>query len=790
MSGNNLTPAEELATKEFLERASCVRGGCSTKSVAAGAGLAVTAANPPPPAAAAAATAAGATNIQWNTAVKFLMARKFDVHRALQLFEQHEATRHREGLYDLDIKVEPLRSELATGKFTILRCRDISGAAIALFSARLHDPRLSTHQTTLQALVCQLDAALQSSDTQRHGLIFIYDMTDSLYHNFDYQLSQKILTLLKGAYPARLKKVLIVTAPLWFKAPFKVLRLFVREKLRDRVYTVTLSELAQHIPRECLPGHLGGTLVVDHKAWLATCIPAITTPPASETNNGIGNHSLLSMKEMEPPLDVLSDQLEQQQQTQKSSSPRPQERRVTSTAHDLVNGDVTSPEFSEDDDSSDDDSCSDGDLHDAEDDLLQTLDHRGSVLQDQDPTTSPPLSPPPPPPLSSTSTTDAADSLLLHSDKRSSSVLCDASDITDDQQHQHQPSIVVNGHNGMEQSNGLSSALSAQELESLEAALHDAECSGLTLDQFVEHLKHKARLGLHTDYMQIKNTPPPGTFDNSRRRCNQLKNRYTDVLCLDHSRIILNDSSEEKHSDYINANFVDGYKQKNAFISTQGPLPHTSPDFWRMVWEQCVVVLVMTTRVVERGRTKCSQYWPELEGNCMRFPEYSVANTDVLHDSDFITTTLRITEIKSGDSRLVSHFQFSSWPDYGVPDSAVAMLDFLERVRDTQITRTAALSNPWRGHELGPPIVVHCSAGIGRTGTFCTLDICIRRLEDVGLIDVRGTVEKIRSQRAYSIQMPDQYVFCHLALLEYALLTNKMPDADLTGFEGDASDSD
>lgn len=75
-------------------------------------------------------------------------------------------------------------------------------------------------------------------------------------------------------------------------------------------------------------------------------------------------------------------------------------------------------------------------------------------------------------------------------------------------------------------------------------------------------------------------------------------------------------------------------------------------------------------------------------------------------------------------------------------------------------------------------------------GTFCTLDICIRRLEDVGVIDVRGTVEKIRSQRAYSIQMPDQYVFCHLALLEYALLTNKMPDADLTGFEGDVSDSD
>ena len=202
------------------------------------------------------------------------------------------------------------------------------------------------------------------------------------------------------------------------------------------------------------------------------------------------------------------------------------------------------------------------------------------------------------------------------------------------------------------------------------------------------------------------------------------------------------------------------------------------------------MVIVMTTRVVERGRTKCGQYWPEVEGNVMRFPNFSVANIQVVNDNDFITTTLQITNVNTGESRLVSHFQFSSWPDYGVPDSALAMLNFLERVRETQATRTGDMGPSWRGHELGPPIVVHCSAGIGRTGTFCTLDICIRRLEDVGVIDVRGTVEKIRSQRAYSIQMPDQYVFCHLALLEYALATGKMTDADLTGFEGDASDSD
>jgi len=115
---------------------------------------------------------------------------------------------------------------------------------------------------------------------------------------------------------------------------------------------------------------------------------------------------------------------------------------------------------------------------------------------------------------------------------------------------------------------------------------------------------------------------------------------------------------------------------------------------------------------------------------------------------------------------------------------------FLLKVRDYQSQAVRSLGERWTGHSLGPPIIVHCSAGIGRTGTFCTLDICIRRLEDVGKINVQSTVEKIRSQRAYSIQMPDQYVFCHLALLEYALSERLLDDIDLTGFDDSGSDSE
>lgn len=132
-----------------------------------------------------------------STAIKFLCARKFDVPRAVALYEQNELIRHREGLYNFDATIDPLKSELETGKFTILPGRDATGAAIALFTANVHNPTFVTHKTTLQGVVYQLDVALQDPDTQKSGLVFIYDMSASKYSNFDYDLSQKILTLLK-----------------------------------------------------------------------------------------------------------------------------------------------------------------------------------------------------------------------------------------------------------------------------------------------------------------------------------------------------------------------------------------------------------------------------------------------------------------------------------------------------------------------------------------------------------------------------------------------------------------
>uniref|UniRef100_T1IWR5 Tyrosine-protein phosphatase non-receptor type 9 n=1 Tax=Strigamia maritima TaxID=126957 RepID=T1IWR5_STRMM len=666
--------------------------------------------------------------IPWNTALKFLMARKFDVRRAVSLYEQHETTRIREGLVHFDPSCEHLREELETGKFTILPARDASGAAIAIFTACKHQPLLTSHQITLQGVVYQLDVALESIETQRCGLVFIYDMTNSKYNNFDYDLSQKILTLLKGGYPARLKKVLIVTAPLWFKAPFKILRLFVREKLRDRVFTVNTPQLSLHIPSSSLPLHLGGALEVEHKAWLLYCYKSMA--------NRHGD--LCDLQSPTPLKNSESEESNSQGIVEKhNDEDREKEVEVTKLNSLLL--------------------ASNGDDENAESEGSITFspNHVSTASE--------------PSPASSDMYVDAADKPLPSSPRM------------------RRPS--------------------ASSGSSHDDSLHFDDGRGTSIAEFIDHVRSRGQKGLYKDYQDIKSRSPEGSFEASKLKSNLSKNRYTDVLCFDHSRVRLSQIEGDVQTDYVNANFVDGYKQRNAFITTQGedsnneceidvliravgPLPKTSGDFWRMIWEQHVLVIVMTTRVVERGRIKCGQYWPAEEEGVEKFSPFVVTNNRVEQHKDYIYTSLTISDTRTSETREVTHLQFTSWPDYGVPHSALAMLDFLVKVREYQSKAVSAMGMRWGFHPSGPPIVVHCSAGIGRTGTFITLDISIRRLEDVGTIDVQATVERIRSQRAYSIQMPDQYVFCHLALIEYILREGLIDDVDLSGFADSDTDSD
>ncbi|XP_028043721.1 tyrosine-protein phosphatase non-receptor type 9 isoform X1 [Bombyx mandarina] len=655
----------------------------------------------------------GAGCVSRATAIKFLLARKFDVGRAHALWRQHEATRRREGLNKFEPFEVPLKSELETGKFTILPTRDATGAAIAVFTANKHFPSQTTHQTTLQGVVYQLDVALQSLETQRAGLVFIYDMTDSKYTNFDYELSQKILTMLKGGYPAKLKKVLIVTAPLWFKAPFRILRLFVREKLRERVHTVSAPQLGAHVPRSSLPKQLGGLHDTDHTTWLEYCKNSYINNIQNSKLDGVIDEYVISNHI--PPVEPQNGIIEHQ-------------------------SDMTS-------------------------DRAVRLGDTGTKMH---------ISGDPP-------------------------YTCDPSPL----RHSH-------GYNGDTKSRHINSGdeddidISTRGTWSsgeLSPGLSDEECAaggaggaGETPAALLARLRLVRRRGLVAEYDEIRSRPPVGTFHNAKLPSNLAKNRYTDVLCYDHSRVLLSQTDpDDPTTDYINANYVDGYKQKNAYICTQGPLPKTFGDFWRMVWEQGTVVIVMTTRVMERGRVKCGQYWPAAAGARQQHGPYAVLAEDVIQHDDYTISSLVLTELRTEQVRRVWHGQYTRWPDYGVPGGgggggaagarALPVLRFMQLVRRAQQRGLAELGDAWAGHSKGPPIVVHCSAGIGRTGTFLTLDTCAARLEAEGAADVRGTVERIRSQRAHSIQMPDQYVFCHLALLEYAVINGYLESADLTGFD-------
>lgn len=300
-----------------------------------------------------------------------------------------------------------------------------------------------------------------------------------------------------------------------------------------------------------------------------------------------------------------------------------------------------------------------------------------------------------------------------------------------------------------------------------DSSVHNPGPEAMRLPELMAHLGRLQRSGIHLEYEEIRKEQPPGTFHCALTAYNQERNRYGDVLCLDQTRVHLKTRRNER-SDYINASFMDGYKQKNAYIGTQGPLEKTYGDFWRMVWEQNVLVIVMTTRADEGGRKKCGQYWPLEEGGQEVYSHMAVVNQRVDNHSHYNQTTLELHNMENCEQRQVTHFQYLSWPDYGVPTSAVTLIDFLGAVKRQQRRSVKAMGPQWTGHPLGPPMVVHCSAGIGRTGTFCALDICLSQLQDVGTLNVCQTVRRMRTQRAFTIQTPDQYYFCHNAILEHA----------------------
>ncbi|XP_074019431.1 receptor-type tyrosine-protein phosphatase V-like [Numenius arquata] len=238
---------------------------------------------------------------------------------------------------------------------------------------------------------------------------------------------------------------------------------------------------------------------------------------------------------------------------------------------------------------------------------------------------------------------------------------------------------------------------------------------------------------------------------------NVSKNRYPHVLPYDHSRVKLSQLGEDPHSDYINANFMPGYTSQQEFIATQGPLKKTIEDFWRLVWEQNVCNIVMLTVCMENGRVLCDHYWPSESAPV----SYGQVRVHLLSQSSSEEWTMREFKLWHEGIRAerhVSHLHYTAWPDHGIPESTTSIMTFRELVREhIQNTKDAG------------PTLVHCSAGVGRTGTFIALDRLLQQMKQEKMVDTFGVVYTLRMNRYLMIQTLSQYIFLHSCILEKIL---------------------
>ncbi|BHF65493.1 Tyrosine-protein phosphatase non-receptor type 9 [Sparganum proliferum] len=1019
-----------------------------------------------------------ATTESEDLAFRYLAARKFNVDGAVDLHTAHLAFLKAEGITSINPLEEETRRELLSGKFTILNDSDPAGARVAQFFVRLHRPTRSSHRAVLQSIMFQLNAMLRKETAVRNGVILIYDMTDAKYSNFDVDLSKKIFKMLKSCYPVRLRRIIILTAPLWFRAPFQILRVFIREELRDRVHVVrpspgsrlaslsnpdpllaqrehyawlttaltetgwlvpeseearksgsssspqhkqttssayfdkarpssrsgrsssSVSDLSetgeddeQSLQMACLGTEMGaeddgfsllssaesscswdpfglsssqsseaetgstlgtegeGDSRVDHptaRLKAATCTTAIDSDrPAADSKSKLEDEGSADaawrLKQSIPRLQLVSADMDIAnidppnnrafiggRDYDSAGTPTPPAvprfvtlasvskadkccarpssvtERVSNTLATseslLVSTDLATPtsdtvtaypgkppqvgsdgcgarsspstyssvasstvSFSS--------ACSSGGLpstvrsspeatpvasrplkqaplayqDDFEDQTIRK--EKRSKQNSTKPIDIPPsdalplwsLNRPTGSPIHTGPDEIAPDlkpgCVSQTYPRMGGSVATKLSPTTGSRRSPPERSPLlacrtqtpaIRSKTGASSSDEDSTSGQQEPEDESNADVQDVDFTSQWLDPqgLVNHVVSKGLTGLSDEYATICRIKPKDPCTAFRRSYNSNKNRYVDVSCLEKTRVLLKapvtlstaskaDKVEKSTLIYIHANWVDSYRQKNAFICTQGPLQETAADFWCMTWTYNVPVIVMITRCYESQRSKCYQYWPASVGQTLRFtispsngsmhstaakkPSHWLARRSVSEVSnsgrlifditnlqstineDYTQARLEIKDIKSGRTRLVEHFAFHSWPDHGVPTDTTALLGLLSTVQTTYATFIGERLNyttAWDQPIPPPPIVVHCSAGIGRTGTFIALDVCTKQLLELARVNVPLTVSRIRSQRFGSVQVSAQYVFVYRAILDFAVSKGLLTDSE------------
>ena len=249
--------------------------------------------------------------------------------------------------------------------------------------------------------------------------------------------------------------------------------------------------------------------------------------------------------------------------------------------------------------------------------------------------------------------------------------------------------------------------------------------------------------GFQSEHRQLSDVKPEGhSHTVASLECNARKNRFGNILPCDVNRVKLKETPGVPGSDYINASHIDGYQHVGSYIASQGPKENTTADFWRMVWEKHIETIVMLTKCTEAGKNMCKQYWADEEGGVYDTNTLCITTTSVKTLADY---DIRRFEIKSKtkhdpEVHQVTHYQYNSWPDDEVPQFATSFLNFVRWVQKAH------------DRDKGVPLLVHCSAGVGRTGTFIALDTLLDRMRSETSISVFEVVKDMRKRRVLMVQ--------------------------------------
>uniref|UniRef100_A0A7E4W4A6 Protein-tyrosine phosphatase n=1 Tax=Panagrellus redivivus TaxID=6233 RepID=A0A7E4W4A6_PANRE len=280
---------------------------------------------------------------------------------------------------------------------------------------------------------------------------------------------------------------------------------------------------------------------------------------------------------------------------------------------------------------------------------------------------------------------------------------------------------------------------------------HDKPSTEEQKNNYAAFLRELYNLGIQGVLNQyttgLKAFVPEGISKSAFEK-NMDKNRYKDVICVDSTRVILNDGEK---CDYIHANHINDPYLVNKFICTQGPMAGTIVDFWRMILQEGVENIIMLCETVEQGKEKCQQYWPLGTGSALEFSGIAIKTLDVDSKTDSATIISTLEVAKGSDRLIVKHHQWRTWPDRSVPQSVMAPFRLLKVARNSSA-----------------PTVVHCSAGVGRTGTVVALEICLQRLLAGKSLCVMTAVQELRAMRMHCVQTDLQLVFINKCLTAFA----------------------